>query len=162
MKAKIEILFVTLIIGALTAIYSCSDDDEEPLSSAKDILTFNAPGQTGPATINASNLTVVAEVECGSDLVNLAPTYTVSDGATASPPSGTPENYSNQFTIMVTAEDGSSAGWKVTISEACANATDILTFSFPEETGAADIDNDNHTIDIEVENGTNLAALRPT
>jgi hypothetical protein len=61
----------------------------------------------------------------------------------------------------VTAEDGSSAEWKVTISEACANATDILTFSFPEETGAADIDNDNHMVDIEVENGTDLTALTP-
>ena len=62
MKTKLEILLVTLIIGALTAIYSCSDDPEVTLSSEKDILSFSAPGQTGTATINASNLTVVAEV----------------------------------------------------------------------------------------------------
>ena len=161
MKKITNVFILILILGGLTAIFSCSDD-EEPLSSEKDILSFQAPGQTGTATINASNMTVVAEVECGTDLTNLAPTFTISEGAIASPASGTSGDYNNQVSITVTAEDGSSAGWSVTISEACANATDILTFSFPEETGAADINNDNHTVDIEVENGTDLSALTPT
>ncbi len=162
MKTTFKFLVLALVLGGLTTMYSCSDDPEEPLSSEKDILSFSAPGQTGSATINSSNLSVVSEVECGTDLTNLAPTFTISEGAIASPASGSSGDYSNQVTIMVTAEDGTTASWKVTISEACANATDILTFSFPEETGAADIDNDAHTIDVEVENGTDLTKLTPT
>jgi len=39
---------------------------------------------------------------------------------------------------------------------------DILTFSFPEQTGDATINAINHTVEIEVENGTVLTALVPT
>jgi hypothetical protein len=162
MKTITEFFLMTLIIGALTVIYSCSDDPAVTLNTEKDILSFTVTGLTGPATINASSMTVVAEVECGTDLTNLTPTFTISEGATASPASGNAVDFSSQVNIMVTAEDGTTANWTITISEACANATDILTFSFPEETGAADIDNDAHTIDIEVENGTNLTALTST
>ena len=161
MKTRIEILLVTLIIGGLTAIYSCSDDPEEPLSSEKEILSFNAPGQTGSATINETNMTVEAEVECDTDLTNLAPTFTISDEATAAPASGTASDYSNQVTITVTAEDGSTADWKVTISKTCSNEADILTFTLTEQTGEADIDNVGNNIEIEVAAGTDVSSLTP-
>ncbi|HZH72928.1 MAG TPA: FG-GAP-like repeat-containing protein [Mariniphaga sp.] len=41
------------------------------------------------------------------------------------------------------------------------NATAILTFSLEEETGDASIDSLNHTVAVEVENGTDLTALTP-
>jgi len=41
-------------------------------------------------------------------------------------------------------------------------ATDILSFSFPEETGAATINATAHTVDIEVANGTDPSALVAT
>ncbi|MEX0275755.1 MAG: malectin domain-containing carbohydrate-binding protein [Flavobacteriaceae bacterium] len=40
--------------------------------------------------------------------------------------------------------------------------TDILSFTLPEQTGAASIDAVSHTVDIEVANGTGLGALTPT
>lgn len=40
--------------------------------------------------------------------------------------------------------------------------TDIITYSFPEETGAATIDAVNHTVDIEVAYGSDLANLTAT
>ena len=40
--------------------------------------------------------------------------------------------------------------------------TDILSFSFTEATGAATINSSNHTIDVEVANGTDLTDLSPT
>ncbi len=40
--------------------------------------------------------------------------------------------------------------------------TDILTFTFPEQSGGATISTDNHTVDIEVVYGTNVTALVPT
>jgi hypothetical protein len=163
MKAKLQIFIALLYLGLFSAFLSCGGDDPAVvLSGEKAILSFSAPGQIGTATINSSNLTVAAEVECGTDLTILEPTFDLSQGATSAPPSGTAEDYSNQVTITVTAEDGTTARWRVTISEACANATDILTFSLPEETGSADIDSDAHTIDIEVENATDLTMLTPT
>ncbi|MDM9632860.1 hypothetical protein, partial [Robiginitalea aurantiaca] len=39
--------------------------------------------------------------------------------------------------------------------------TDILTFTLPEQTGEAIIDAVNHTVDIEVAAGTDLATLSP-
>ncbi len=44
---------------------------------------------------------------------------------------------------------------------ALSNETDILTFFLDDQTNAANIDSDAHTIDIEVANGTDLAALAP-
>jgi hypothetical protein len=42
------------------------------------------------------------------------------------------------------------------------DATDVLTYSMAEQTGAATIDNTLHTIAIEVANGTDVTALVPT
>jgi len=76
MKRILKILAFMFFLGGLIAIYSCSDDPEVTLSGEKDILSFTVPGQTGPATINSSNLTVVVEVDCGTELSNLTPTFT--------------------------------------------------------------------------------------
>jgi hypothetical protein len=162
MKAKVKIASFMILLGALSATFSCDDDPEVVLSGEKDILSFTVPGQTGPPILNASNLTVVAEVECGTDLTSIAPTFTLSEGATSSIASGAMADYSSQVTITVTAEDGTAAAWKVTISEACANSADILSFSLVEETGPADIDNSSHTIEVEVEYDTDLTSLTPT
>ena len=53
----------------------------------------------------------------------------------------------------------------VVISESSAplsTETDILSFTLLEQTGGASIDAINHTVDIEVANGTGLGALTPT
>ena len=168
---KIKKFFTLLVLTGL--VFSCSsDDDPEPVqppvqSTEANILTFTLTDQTGPATINASAATVEIEVENGTDLSSLSPAFTVSAGASASPASGTSGDYSSQVTITVTAEDGTTTkAWSVDVSEATADVessdTDILTFSLPEETGGADIDDTAHTIAIEVANGTDLTMLTPT
>ena len=63
----------------------------------------------------------------------------------------------------VTAEDGvTTQDWTVTVVDAPNIETDILTFTFPEETGSAVIDAINHTVDVEVNYGTDLSMLTPT
>ncbi|MBN2612774.1 MAG: hypothetical protein JXB00_14555, partial [Bacteroidales bacterium] len=42
------------------------------------------------------------------------------------------------------------------------NETDIISFTLPQQTGAANINSTNHTVAIEVEYGTNLTSLTPT
>jgi hypothetical protein len=128
-----------------------------------DILTFTLTEETGPATINSTNHTVTIEVADGTNLTSLTPTFTLSTGATSVPASGTASDYSSEVTITVTAEDGiTTQDWKVNVSEALNDETDILTFTFTEETGPATVDPVNHTIDIEVENGTDQTSLTPT
>ena len=166
---KIKKFFTLLVLTGL--VFSCSDDDPAPppppvLSTEANILTFTLTDQTGPATLNASAATVEIEVENGTDLSSLSPAFTVSAGASASPASGTSGDYSSQVTITVTAENGTTTkAWSVDVSEATAavesSETDILTFSLPDETGNATIDDTAHTIAIEVANGTDLTMLTP-
>lgn len=69
-------------------------------------------------------------------------------------------------TITVTADDGSgvttSDDFIVTVNEVFSTETDITAFSLTEQTGPATIDVVNHTIQIEVDAGTNVTSLTPT
>ena len=86
-----------------------------PASSSKNMLTFNF-GALGVATIGASTITL--EVPFGTNRTALAPTYTVSPGATASPLSGTTLNFTGPQIYTVTAEDLSTKAYTVTVTEA--------------------------------------------
>jgi autotransporter-associated beta strand protein len=72
-------------------------------SKLNNMLTFSF-GALGSATINGTNITML--VPGGTDVTHLAPTYTVSPGATGSPVSGTTNNFTSPQTYTVTAEDG--------------------------------------------------------
>ncbi|PLX03005.1 MAG: hypothetical protein C0594_11250, partial [Marinilabiliales bacterium] len=132
-------------------------------SSEADILTFTLPEQTAPANINATNQTVEIGVPFGTDVTSLTPSITVSPGALITPMSGTAQDFSNPFDYTVIAEDGATyLVWTVTVIIGASTENDILTFTIPEQTGSASIDATNHTVDIEVANGSNLASLTPS
>ena len=86
-----------------------------PLSPAKDILTFSF-GALGSAAIGAS--TINLDVPIGTDRTALAPTYTLSPGATCSPISGASQNFTSAQIYTVTAQDGSTKAYTVTVTEA--------------------------------------------
>jgi autotransporter-associated beta strand protein len=86
-----------------------------PLSSAKDILSFSF-GALGAAGIGTN--TVNLDVPTGTDRTALAPTFTLSPGATCSPVSGTARNFTSAQTYTVTAQDGSTKAYTVTVTEA--------------------------------------------
>ncbi|MCK4500115.1 lamin tail domain-containing protein, partial [Candidatus Babeliales bacterium] len=136
-----------------------------------DILTFSLAEQTGAATINATAHTVDIEVALATPVTALVATFTLSDsaaakvGATDQVSATTPNDFTSPVTYTITAEDGVTIqDWTVTVINAPALLTenDILTYSFPEETGPATIDTSAHTVDIEVANGTNLTTLVAT
>ncbi len=79
-----------------------------PLSSAKDMVTF------GPGAVISGN-TIVWSVPYGTNAASLAPTFTLSAGATCEPPSGTALNFTTPQTFTVTAEDGSRRHYLVTV-----------------------------------------------
>jgi hypothetical protein len=138
---------------------------EAALSDATDILTFTLPEQTGDAAIDAENHTVGIEVANGTDLSILTPAFTLSDGASSNPASGTEGDYSSAVIITVTAEDGTTVqDWTVNVSIASSglsDATDILTFNITNQVEEAVIDYVNHTISIVVEIGVDLANIIP-
>jgi autotransporter-associated beta strand protein len=95
-----------------------------PASSAKDILTFSF-GALGAATVNEN--TVTLEVPSGTDRTALAPTYTLSPGATGSPVSGTTLNFTGPQIYTITAQDLSTKQYTVTVIETV--LPDIFTWA---------------------------------
>ncbi|MEP3372053.1 malectin domain-containing carbohydrate-binding protein, partial [Maribacter dokdonensis] len=132
------------------------------LNDENEILSFALANETGAATIDDTSKTVSIEVSNGTLLTNLAPTIAVSDDATISPGSGVEQDFTNPINYTVTAEDASEQVWTVTVTEAPSTETDIITFTFAEQTAEATIDEIAHTIVIEVSNGTLVTGLEPT
>ena len=126
-----------------------------PLSTAKDMLYFGS-GTLGSVTINPVMATVDWIVPNGTVVTNLAPTYTLSALATATPLSGTSRNFTTPQTYTVTAEDGTTKVYTVTVTVAPPSpAKDILTFG----PGASVATN---TIAWTVPFGTSVTNLAPT
>ncbi|MBA7588533.1 hypothetical protein ES708_30592 [subsurface metagenome] len=102
-----------------------------------------------------------------ADPSNLVATFTLSAFASATvnsvdqESSVTANDFTNPVTYTVIAENGAMQDWVVTVTVATSlsSENDILTFSFPEQTDAATINNVNHTVDIEVEYDTDVTAL---
>jgi len=83
---------------------------------ANDIIDFSFTEQTGPATISSG--TIEIEVEVGTDLSSLIPTFSISTGAIAAPASGIVQDFSNEFTYAITAENPNEVQeWTVLVTE---------------------------------------------
>ena len=97
-----------------------------PASSAKDILSFGISNY--PAVI--SGTTITWNLPIGTDLATLAPDYTVSQFAGGSPLSGIAPDFAttNPQTYTITAEDGSTQLYSVTVNLVA--ATGIFNVSF--------------------------------
>jgi hypothetical protein len=90
--------------------------EESTIFTAKDILSFGLPDNSLPgnsAVIAAPD--IAWAVPAGTDVTNLAPTYTVSPLATGNPVSGTSLDFTNHVAYTVTAEDGSTQVYTVTV-----------------------------------------------
>jgi len=97
------------------AVYSEASID----STLTDILTFTLPTQTGAATINTTNHTVLIEVSHLATVTNLTPYISLSYGATISPTNMTSRDFTTPQTYTVTALDGTTTQqWTVTVTQA--------------------------------------------
>ncbi len=94
-----------------------------------EILAFTFTGIDGEAVIDAAETAVDAVAIAGTNITALAPTLTLSEGATSSPNSGIAQDFTNSIVYTVTAEDGTEKEWDITITEAMADPTDILLSS---------------------------------
>ncbi len=147
-----------------TLIWTVAVTQEEE-SSAAEMLAYAIPEEAFPAIINPAINMVTVEVPNGTDVSNLVADFALSPNASASiggvvQTSGvTANDFSSNVTYNVFAEDSTQKDWTVNIVEISDTATDILSFSFNEQTGPATIDDDNYTVDIEVNGKANLSSL---
>jgi hypothetical protein len=111
--------------------------------------------------IDAEAKTVNAIVPYGTNLGSLAPTITVSPGATVSPASGEAQDFSGPVIYTVTAENGSTAEYSVTVL-APNNAKAITGFSFADLDATGVIDGASRHISVSVPYDTDLGSLAPT
>jgi len=108
------ILLVLVLESALTGCKTASSDP--PKSSAKSLTAFTlatSPVVTG--VIDESALTVSATVPFGTTVSALIPTITHS-GDSISPASGTAQNFGTPVVYTVTAADGSTQKYTVTVN----------------------------------------------
>src|SRR5208337_4913862 len=80
-------------------------------------FSFGGLSPPAPGRINGTNITLA--VPYGTAVTNLTPTIAVSPGASVSPASGTPEDFSSQVTYTVTGADRHpTATFTVTVTAA--------------------------------------------
>ncbi len=120
--------------GLLLVLFStCGDDDDgastQPVSTEKAIITFVVEGVSG--TIDEAAKTIVLVLPNGTDLTSLSPTITISAFATVNPASGAAQDFTDPVGYTVTAEDGTSVGYTVTLTmEPCVSDDSIYEFSY--------------------------------
>ncbi|MFC4305189.1 beta strand repeat-containing protein, partial [Cohnella boryungensis] len=128
---------------------------------AKAITAFSFAAPTVTGTVNEANHTISVNVPYGTNVTALTPTI-VHTGASISPTSGSAQNFTNPVTYRVTAADGSTQNYTVTVNVAANPAKAITAFSFTTPSATGTVNEANHTIAITVPYGTNVASLTPT
>jgi len=101
-------IFACLVV--VVGFVSCKKDDAKQITA----FSFVSPQATG--VINESAKTIVVDVPAGTAVTALVPTIKVSEKATVSPLSGVVQDFTNPVKYTVTAEDGSTASYTVTVT----------------------------------------------
>ncbi|ULQ60752.1 cadherin-like beta sandwich domain-containing protein [Brucepastera parasyntrophica] len=131
------------------------------ISTSKAITGFTIPGAHSGGDINEAAKTIAITVPYGTDVTGLAPTITHT-GVSISPASGAAQNFTGSVPYTVTAEDGSTAVYTVTVTVAANTAKAITGFAFETPAVTGDINEAAKTIAATVPYGTDVTALIPT
>ncbi len=120
MKRLIKYHIFFLMLLTLGFLISCGEDEpEEPLLSKRTDITSFVFDELSPSisgNINTDDHTVTATVPFGTDVTSLSPTIEVSEKAEIAPASGVARDFTNPVTYIVTAEDGTTQEWTVTVN----------------------------------------------
>ncbi len=115
---------VWMFLASLLAFSSCVKDEivtpEVDKSAEKKIVSFKF-SELSPeviAVVSEDLKTITAEVPSSTDVTALKPTISVSDKATVNPVSNEPVNFTEEVDYTVTAEDGSTVIYSVTVTKA--------------------------------------------
>jgi Ice-binding-like len=156
--------FMALLLAAM--VTGCGGGGGSGGSAAKAMTAYSLAGATG--TINETAKTIAVTMPYGTNVTALIATFTttgvnVKVGAVAQAGGTTPNNFTTPVTYIVTAANGTTATYTVTVTLASISAKAITAFSFVGYAGYAGvIDEAAKTIAVTVPTGTNVAALIPT
>jgi pectate lyase len=94
-------------------------------SSEKEITAFRlSNAQIGNASINSSTGQILVTMPLGENLASLTPvTFTLSNSASVNPSTATARDFSSPVNYIVTAQDGSTKQWTITVATIDPNAT---------------------------------------
>lgn len=141
------------------------------LSSAKAITAFSFPtvGPSGTVgTIDGAAHTIAVHVPYLTNVSALVAAFTLSAGASAAvgatpQVSGTTSNnFGSPVTYTVTAADGTTQDWVVTVTVALNSDNDFTAFSFTSPAATGTIDAALHTVRITLPFGTDISSLAAT
>ena len=166
------IWFMALLLVALIA--GCGGSSDPVLggggagrsSSVKAITVYSLAGVAG--TINEAANTIAVTVPSSTDVTALIATFTttgasVKVGTTVQVSATTANNFTSAVDYTVTAADGTTVVYTVTVTKASATAKAMTFFSFAGYAGAVGTINEAaKTIAVTVPNGTSLTALVAT
>jgi len=106
------------ISGMPVPQFSAPDIGAYEYANTADLITqfdFSTPSTIG--TINNTNHTITLSVPNGTNVTSLSPTIAVSTGATISPLSGAPQDFTNPVVYTVTAQDtATTQNYTVTVT----------------------------------------------
>ena len=169
MKNQFRNYFILSFFAILFVVVACKKDEAltPAKSSDKSMSSFAFSSLTPAVSATITGTTVAAMVPFNVDVTSLAPTISVAAKTTVSPASGSTQNFTNAVTYTVTAEDGTTAAYSVTVTKGVApksSAKDITKFSFAALSPVVDatIDAANKTISATLPAGTKVTALVPT
>ncbi len=138
-------------------------------NSAKAITAYSFAGYAGATgAVNEAAKTIAVTVPFGTDLTTLAATFAttganVKVGAAVQVSTTTANNFTAPVAYVVTAADGSTATYAVTVTVALNTAKAITAYSFAGYAGATGVITEAaKTIAVTVPNGTVLTALAAT
>ncbi len=107
-------IVVTAEDGTTTKTYTINFTAAQTASSEKELLNVTINGQAVAISENAGSLLVSKN----ADLTALVVNFEVSESATASIESGSTQDFTNPLSIVVTAQDNSTATYTLTVTKA--------------------------------------------
>jgi uncharacterized protein (TIGR02145 family) len=128
---------------------------------AKAITAFSFTNLSAIGVIDTGSKMIVVNVPSGTPVTALIPTI-IHTGASISPLTGVAQNFSNLVTYTVTAADGTTQPYVVSVVVALNSAKAIKAFSFASLSVAGTIDPTAKTISVDVPYGTAVNYLTPT
>ncbi|MBU2947313.1 Ig-like domain-containing protein [Zobellia uliginosa] len=130
----------------------------QPAGSGDNAITgFELPNQT-EVDIDEASFLVTVTVPDGTALNSAPSVLNVSANATVNPARSVVQDFSGAVTYTVTAENGTPQEWTVNVTvlpPTGSGANAITAFSLPEQNSSV-IDTDNHTVTVNVADGTYL------
>ena len=136
-KNKISLRNVVVMAICLAVVTMFSSCEKE--SNKHQILSFGFTTPPAVGVIDEAAKTIAVAVPVGTDVTALAPVITISENATVSPASGVATNFTNPVKYTVTAEDGSTAEYMVTVTVGAGGVPIELTSPITENTTLKDL-----------------------